>query len=72
MLDSYCESNAHAGVYSENQIIDSLIKSGQLNSALKVFDEKPLCDVVTYNLLISGHANTWMIGTGMRLHGSAS
>ena len=56
VLDSYCESNAHDGVYSKNRIIDSLIKSGQLNSALKVFDEMPLCDVVTYNLLISGNA----------------
>ena len=56
VLDSYCESKAHEGVYSKNRIIDSLIKSGQLSSALKVFDEMPLCDVVTYNLLISGHA----------------
>ena len=72
VLDSYCESKAHEGVYSKNRIIDSLIKSGQLNSALKLFDEMPLCDVVTYNLLISGHANAWMIGTGMRVHGSAS
>ncbi|GMY26250.1 putative pentatricopeptide repeat-containing protein At3g05240 [Fagus crenata] len=56
VLDSYCESSAHEGVYSKNRIIDNLIKSGQLNSALQVFDEMPLYDVVTYNLLISGHA----------------
>jgi len=35
-------------------MIDGWIKSGQLNSALKLFDEMPLCDVVTYNLLIFG------------------
>jgi pentatricopeptide repeat protein len=36
------------------RMIGAWIKSGQLNSALKLFDEMPLCDVVTYNLLISG------------------
>jgi pentatricopeptide repeat protein len=55
VLDSYCGRNAHEDVYSKNRIIDDWIKSGQLNSALKLFDEMPLCDVVTYNLLISGH-----------------
>ncbi|KAL0012751.1 hypothetical protein SO802_007859 [Lithocarpus litseifolius] len=37
-------------------IFPPFLSSRQLNSALKVFDEMPLCDVVTYNLLISGRA----------------
>ncbi|KAG2702003.1 hypothetical protein I3760_06G070300 [Carya illinoinensis] len=55
VLDSYCESNAQEGVYSKNREIDDLIKSGQLNSALNLFDEMLVRDVVTYNLLISGY-----------------
>lgn len=54
-LESYCEENANDRVYAKNRNIDSLIKAGNLDHALKLFDEMPLCDVVTYNLLISGH-----------------
>ncbi|KAB1207890.1 hypothetical protein CJ030_MR7G024252 [Morella rubra] len=55
VLESYCESDVQEGVYCRNRIIDSFVKSGLLNAALKEFDEMPFCDVVTYNLLISGH-----------------
>ncbi|KAH0991681.1 hypothetical protein GBA52_003164 [Prunus armeniaca] len=54
-FDSYCEPSAQDHVYFNNRKIDSLIKSGDLNSALNWFDEMLVYDVVTYNLLISGH-----------------
>lgn len=54
-LDSYCETNPHEGLYSNNRAIDSLIKSGSLSSALHLFDKMPIRDVVTWNLLINGY-----------------
>ncbi|KAJ0095202.1 hypothetical protein Patl1_16109 [Pistacia atlantica] len=54
--DSYCEPDPQLYTYYKNQEIDGLIKSGELSSAQKLFDEMPIGDVVTYNLLISGHA----------------
>ncbi|KAL5552863.1 hypothetical protein UlMin_040264 [Ulmus minor] len=54
-IDSYLQDNPHENIYPQNRKIDGLIKIGKLDSALKVLDEMPLCDVVTYNLLISGH-----------------
>lgn len=54
-LESYRREKDTEVVYHKNRTIDGLIKIGQLNSALKVFNAMPLCDVVTYNLLISGH-----------------
>ncbi|KAF5746594.1 hypothetical protein HS088_TW06G00765 [Tripterygium wilfordii] len=54
-LDSYCEVNRDEDVYSKNRVIGNLVKCGSLKHALNVFDEMPVCDVVTYNLLISGH-----------------
>ncbi|KAM1722783.1 hypothetical protein ACFX11_021448 [Malus domestica] len=54
-LNSYFEPSVRDLVYSINRKIDGLIKSGDLNTALKLFDEMPVYDVVTYNMLISGH-----------------
>ncbi|KAK0574404.1 hypothetical protein LWI29_023116 [Acer saccharum] len=54
-LDSYCDPDSQLSTYSQNRSIDDLIKSGNLNSAHHLFEEMPLRDVVTYNLLISGH-----------------
>lgn len=54
-LHLYCQGNGHEDVYSKNRTIDNLIKAGNLNSAVNLFKEMPLCDNVTYNLLISGH-----------------
>ncbi|PRQ40965.1 putative tetratricopeptide-like helical domain-containing protein [Rosa chinensis] len=54
-FDSYFEPNTSDQVYSNNRRIGHFIKSGDLNNALNVFDEMPRYDVVTYNLLISGH-----------------
>ncbi|XP_031277076.1 putative pentatricopeptide repeat-containing protein At3g47840 [Pistacia vera] len=55
LLDSYCEPDPQLYTYYKNQEIDGLIKSGELSSAQKLFDEMRIGDVVTYNLLISGH-----------------
>ncbi|KAF3431245.1 hypothetical protein FNV43_RR25975 [Rhamnella rubrinervis] len=54
-LHLYRQGNGHEDVYSKNRTIDDLIKVGNLNSAVNLFNEMPLCDNVTYNLLISGH-----------------
>ncbi|XP_050207130.1 putative pentatricopeptide repeat-containing protein At3g47840 [Mercurialis annua] len=54
-LDSYCAPNPQESVYSNNRIINGLIKTRQLGHAHKLFDEMLIRDVVTYNLLISGH-----------------
>ncbi|XP_062110334.1 pentatricopeptide repeat-containing protein At4g33990 [Humulus lupulus] len=54
-LESYCQVNDNDKVYSKNRAIDSFFKTGDLDSALEVFDETPLYDVVSYNLIISGY-----------------
>ncbi|PON44839.1 Tetratricopeptide-like helical domain containing protein [Parasponia andersonii] len=54
-LESYCQDNDNDNVFSKNRGIDNFIKSGDLGSALKLFDEMPLYDVVSCNLLISGY-----------------
>ncbi|KAL3726500.1 hypothetical protein ACJRO7_031402 [Eucalyptus globulus] len=41
-------------VYFMNRALDDLIKSGDVGSALNMFDEMPARNGVTYNLLISG------------------
>lgn len=53
-LDSYRETSFQSNVYARNRVIDNQIKSGSLNTALKLFDEMPIRDVVTWNLVISG------------------
>ncbi|XP_065873926.1 pentatricopeptide repeat-containing protein At2g27610 [Euphorbia lathyris] len=59
-LDSYCEENPGDAIYTKNRIIDNWIKSGNFINARKVFDEMPMRDVVTYNLLISGYRKCGM------------
>ncbi|KAJ7943658.1 Pentatricopeptide repeat-containing protein family [Quillaja saponaria] len=54
VLDSYLEGSIIDAVYFKNREIDNFIKSGNLNSAFRSFNEMTMCDVVTYNLLISG------------------
>ncbi|KAJ9176373.1 hypothetical protein P3X46_011692 [Hevea brasiliensis] len=55
LLDTYCEPNPHEVIYNKNRIIGNMIKSGNLHAAHNLFDEMVIRDVVTYNLLISGH-----------------
>ncbi|KAH7857890.1 hypothetical protein Vadar_017625 [Vaccinium darrowii] len=54
-LDSYRQTSFQSNVYACNRAIDCQIKSGSLNAALKLFDEMPIRDVVTWNLVISGY-----------------
>lgn len=49
--------NSSDYIYLKNREIDSLIKSESLDNAITVFNSMPLRDVVTYNLLISGHSH---------------
>ncbi|KAL6974947.1 hypothetical protein U1Q18_017087 [Sarracenia purpurea var. burkii] len=80
-LNSDCETSSHTSVYACNRAIDNEIKSGSLDSALKLFDGMPIRDVVTWNLLISGHGRygqpkqalylyTQMVSQGIKESGS--
>ncbi|XP_050374028.1 pentatricopeptide repeat-containing protein At3g03580 [Argentina anserina] len=65
---SYFGPSSSDQVYSNNRRIDHFIKSGDLNNALNVFDEMPQYDVVTYNLLISGHGRFGLREQAFRLY----
>ncbi|KAL6189965.1 hypothetical protein ACLB2K_036366 [Fragaria x ananassa] len=67
-LGSCFEPNSSDQVYSNNRRIDGFVKSGDLNNALKVFDEMPQYDVVTYNLLISGQGRVGQREEAFRLY----
>ncbi|GAB4839773.1 hypothetical protein Ancab_020483 [Ancistrocladus abbreviatus] len=54
-LDSYCEVDVSSQVYAYNRAIDGRLNSGSLTSAIQLFDEMPIRDPVSWNLLISGH-----------------
>ncbi|KAK9119732.1 hypothetical protein Scep_017825 [Stephania cephalantha] len=71
------EQRAHDYVYVKNRMINDLMKSSCLDSALQVFEEMPHRDCVTYNLVISGYAHNGqprkafstlkeMVGKGIR------
>ncbi|KAK9108102.1 hypothetical protein Syun_024113 [Stephania yunnanensis] len=71
------EQRAHDYVYVKNRMINDLMKSSCLDSALQVFEEMPHRDCVTYNLVISGYAHNGhprkafsmlkeMVGEGIR------
>ena len=55
LLDSYSQTSFQSNVYARNRAINGEIKSGFVNSALKLFNEMPVRDVVTWNLLLSGY-----------------
>ncbi|KAI3698483.1 hypothetical protein L2E82_42059 [Cichorium intybus] len=54
-FDSYFQPNPRDSVYTSNRDIHRLMKSGSVDSALKLFDEMPIRDAVTWNIIISGH-----------------
>lgn len=56
LLYSYCDQSYHQTVYTNNRKIDASVKTGCLISAQTLFDQMPVRDVVSYNLLISGYA----------------
>ncbi|KAF9677971.1 hypothetical protein SADUNF_Sadunf08G0163400 [Salix dunnii] len=53
-LESYLQPYLTNTIYANNRTLDGYIKSGNVTLALKLFDEMSMCDVVTYNLMISG------------------
>ncbi|GER51532.1 pentatricopeptide repeat-containing family protein [Striga asiatica] len=65
-------SSTHVGddnVYRHNRAINRFIKSGSLDSAVKLFDEMPERDVVTWNTMISGHYRSGFLEQSLRLYG---
>ncbi|CAK7333269.1 unnamed protein product [Dovyalis caffra] len=54
ILESYIQPHKTDTIYAKNRTLDSFVKSGHVSLAQKLFDEMPICDVVTYNLMISG------------------
>ncbi|XP_059656132.1 putative pentatricopeptide repeat-containing protein At3g05240 [Cornus florida] len=68
LLDSYCETDSQAYVFSHNRAINDQIKSGFLHSAVKLFEEMPIRDVVTWNLIISGHSRCGLPGQALYLY----
>lgn len=67
-LKSAHEHETHANIYSSNRRIGGFIKSGNLYSALRVFDEMPVRDVVSWNLLISGHGRCGHASRALRIY----
>ncbi|XP_042499619.1 pentatricopeptide repeat-containing protein At3g03580 [Macadamia integrifolia] len=53
---STLKRSTHVDVYSYNRTIDDLMKSGGLDSAVQLFESMPARDVISWNLVIAGHA----------------
>ncbi|KAI3728303.1 hypothetical protein L6452_16937 [Arctium lappa] len=53
-FDSYFQPNSRDRVYACNRDIEAHMKHGSIESALKLFDEMPIRDIITWNILISG------------------
>ncbi|PIN09767.1 hypothetical protein CDL12_17647 [Handroanthus impetiginosus] len=70
-IRTLCDVNhvANANIYSCNKTINYLMKSGSFNSALKMFDEMSERDVVTWNIMISGHYRYGFVGESLNLYG---
>lgn len=54
VLESYLQPHINDTIYAKNRTLDSYIKSGNVTLAQKLFDEMSMCDVITYNLMVSG------------------
>lgn len=59
---------ADANIYSYNRIINNLMKSGSLDSAIKLFGEMTERDVVTWNIMISGHYRCGFLRESLSLY----
>lgn len=53
--------------YNSNQIIESLIKNGQLSNARKMFDEMPNKNIFATNRIISGYAKSGNVEEARRI-----
>ncbi|KAI7724795.1 hypothetical protein M8C21_031220 [Ambrosia artemisiifolia] len=53
-FNSYFQPNPQDMVYTYNTDIETLMKSGSVDSALQLFDQMPMRDIITYNIVISG------------------
>nr|DAD40921.1 TPA_asm: hypothetical protein HUJ06_015244 [Nelumbo nucifera] len=51
------DGSYHVVVFSRNRTIDNLIKCGRLDSAIEIFEAMPVCDIISWNLVIAGHAH---------------
>ncbi|KAD1033746.1 hypothetical protein E3N88_43394 [Mikania micrantha] len=51
---SYFEPNPRDRVYYLNRDIERLMNSGSIDCALQLFDQMPIRDVITWNIMISG------------------
>ncbi|KAL8201313.1 hypothetical protein R6Q57_012652 [Mikania cordata] len=51
---SYFELNPRDRVYYLNRDIERLMNSGSIDCALQLFDQMPIRDVITWNIMISG------------------
>ncbi|XP_010255176.1 PREDICTED: pentatricopeptide repeat-containing protein At5g61800-like [Nelumbo nucifera] len=55
--DMELDGSYHVVVFSRNRTIDNLIKCGRLDSAIEIFEAMPVCDIISWNLVIAGHAH---------------
>ncbi|XP_057767448.1 pentatricopeptide repeat-containing protein At4g39530-like [Salvia miltiorrhiza] len=63
-----CLTNTNTDIYSCNRIISDLLKSGSLDSAAKLFDEMTERDVITWNIMISGHYRRGFLRESLSLY----
>ncbi|KAI3452715.1 hypothetical protein Pfo_009379 [Paulownia fortunei] len=65
-----CDVNhvASANIYFYNRTINNLMNSGSLDSALKLFDEMTARDVITWNIMISGHFRCGLLRESLSLY----
>lgn len=54
--------------YSNNRIINDLVKSGSLDDAVKLFGEMSERDVITWNIMISGHYRCGFLKESLSLY----
>lgn len=67
-LEPYYKLDDSEMVFSYNRAIDDRIKSGSLACAIQLFDEMPIRDTVSWNLLISGYKRNGMTREAVELY----
>ncbi|EPS69608.1 hypothetical protein M569_05161 [Genlisea aurea] len=67
----------HSDVYARNNLIEAYSECGRMDNAFKVFDEIPLRNSVTWNLLLSGcnekfqFRDSWKVFVDMHRNGAS-